>query len=109
MEDILELTRQLGRVPNVGQALHIMQWELGDLAKAWTYSKWHPDLSRAYEQEAKKALADLIFQARVVAALLDIHLTEVIEMGEDAVRERIKDKERKVDRFKHYVGDREGD
>jgi len=99
---VLDLTMDLGRTPNAKTALHIMQWELGDLAKAVVYMDWHPDLSPGYQGEAKLALASLVFQARVVAALLGIRFTEVIATGEEIVMERIEEKRKKVGRFEHY-------
>ena len=105
MGDVLELTRKLGREPNVDTALHIMQWELGDLAKSWTYSRWHPDLARAYKAEAKAALSGLVFQSEVVAKLLDTNILDLLDMGTAAVMDRIKEKEKKMGRFKSYVGE----
>jgi len=102
---VLDLTRQLGREPNIDTALHIMQWELGDLAKSHTYSKWHPDLESSYKAEAKLALSSLLFQAHVVAALLDALPAELLANGMETVADRIKEKEQKVGRFKHYVGE----
>lgn len=102
---VLELTRQLGREPNMDSALHIMQWELGDLTKSCVYSKWHPDLANAYKAEAKLALASLLFQAHVIAALLDASPAELLNTGIETVRERIVDKDKKIGRFQHYVGE----
>lgn len=104
---VLDLTRQLGREPNIDTALHIMQWELGDLAKSHTYSKWHPDLTTSYKAEAKLALSSLLFQARVVAALLEVSSAELLSIGIETVQDRIREKEKKVGRFQHYVGDKE--
>ena len=104
MEDVLELTRKLGREPNIDTALHIMQWELGDLAKATVYTKWHPDLANAYKGEAKKALSDLIFQVYVVAALLNQSPDSLLNFGIGTVKDRIKEKESKVGRFQSYIG-----
>ncbi len=106
---VLDLTRQLGREPNVDTALHIMQWELGDLTKSHVYSKWHPDLATSYKEEAKLALSALLFQARVVAALLDASPAELLAIGIETVEDRIKEKEKKVGRFEHYVGDQKGE
>ncbi|GAI90378.1 unnamed protein product [marine sediment metagenome] len=102
---VLELTHRLGREPNIDTALHIMQWELGDLAKSHTYSKWHPDLESSYKAEAKLALSSLFFQFHVVAALLDASPAELLVTGIETVQDRIKEKEQKVGRFQHYVGD----
>ena len=104
--EVLDLTRQLGREPNIPTALHIMQWELGDLAKSTTYMRWHPDLANAYKVEAKHALADLVFQAEVVAQLLGTDLRESFNFGLEVVKERVDDKERKIGRFKSYEGER---
>ena len=101
----LELTRKLGREPNIDTALHIIQWELGDLTKAHTYSKWHPNLDAAYKAEAKHALASLLFQAEVVAALLDTDTATLFDFGRATVLDRIDDKEKKLGRFRHYQGD----
>jgi len=102
---VLDLTRKLGREPNIDKALHIMMWELGDLAKSHTYSQWHPDLASSYKEEAKLALASLLFQAHVVAALLDSVPGELLAIGIESVGDRIKEKEKKVGRFQHYKGD----
>jgi len=104
--DVLELTRRLGREPNVGTALHIMQWNIGDLVKSCTYMNWHPDLATSYKAEAKLAMASLTFQACVIMCLLGFDSKEVMDMGVEVVKERIKEKEKKVGRFQHYVGDR---
>ena len=104
---VLELTRKLGREPNLSTALHIMQWELGDLAKSCTYMKWHPDDARLYEAEAKKALGDLLFQAEVVAQLLGTGYMESFSMGTITVEDRIIDMDRKIGRFKTYEGEKE--
>ena len=104
--DVLELTRKLGREPNVDTALHILQWELGDLAKACVYTKWHPNLANAYREEAGLALASLLFQSRVVISLLGLNLDNLITLGEDIVKERIQEKLEKVGRFEHYVGEK---
>lgn len=105
--DVLDLTRRLGREPNVDTALHIMQWELGDLTKSWTYTKWHddPDKHKAWIAEAKHALASLLFQCEVVALLLDTDTATLFDFGKDTVLDRIMDKEKKLGRFEHYVGD----
>lgn len=104
---VLELTRRLKREPNIETAIHIMQWELGDLAKATMYTKWHdPDLALAYKAEAKKALSDLIFQVYVVAALLEISPTDLTSMGIETVRGVAMDIDEQVGRLKHYRGDK---
>jgi len=103
--DVLELTRRLGREPNIDTALHIMQWELGDLTKSWTYSKWHPDLEAAYKAEAKHALGSLLFQAEVIAQLLGTTSQQAFNFGGMTVEDRIVDKEKKLGRFQHYQGD----
>jgi len=103
---VLELTCRLGREPNIDKALHIMMWELGDLTKSHTYSQWHPDLASSYKEEAKLALSSLFFQAHVVAALLNSSPADLLSTGIESVEDRIKEKEKKVGRFKHYVGDK---
>ena len=108
MDDVLNLTRRLGREPNLETALHILQWELGDLTKSITYMKWHPDLATAYEKEAMAALGSLLFQARVCTDLLKLDFDGVVQFGIDTVRDRIVDKEKKIGRFGHYVGDKGG-
>lgn len=106
--DVLELTQKLGREPNIDTALHILQWELGDLTKSHTYMKWHPGLATSYKAEAKLALSSLLFQAHVVAALLDASPADLLTIGIETVQDRIEEKEKKVGRFQHYVGDQEG-
>lgn len=103
--DVLELTRELGREPNISTALHILQWELGDLAKAYTYSQWHPVLSLGYRGEAKKAIADMLFQLEVVAQLLGTTSTDLATWGIDTVKDRIKEKTAGTGRFKDYIGE----
>ena len=105
--EVLELTRKLGREPDVDTALHIMQWELGDLVKSWTYSQWHPDLAAAYRSEALHALADLLFQVEVVAQLLGEDVPMLLDFGVDIVEDRIMEKKKKLGRFEHYKGDKE--
>ena len=105
---VLELTRGLGREPNIDTALHILQWELGDLTKSTVYMKWHPDLATSYKAEAKLALSSLLFQVHIVAALLDASPAELLDVGIETVEDRIREKEKKVGRFEHYVGDQEG-
>ena len=105
----MNLTRRLGREPNIDTALHIMQWELGDLAKSHVYSKWHPDLAEAYREEAKLALASLLFQAEVVAKLLGSDSPSLLVLGISSVQERIQEKEKKVGRFEHYKGEEKHD
>lgn len=102
---VLELTRKLGREPSLRTALLIMQWEVGDLAKSIVYADWHPDLVGAYKEEAKHALADLLFQIRIVAALLDVDPGDLFNMGLETVQDRIKEKEKKIGRFKNYIGE----
>ena len=103
--DVLELTRKLGREPNVETALHIMQWNLGELTKSCTYMKWHPDLGAAYQAEAKLAMASLMFQSCVIMSLLGFDGKEVMDIGVETVQDRIKEMEKKVGRFAHYEGD----
>ena len=103
-QNVLRLTRKLGREPNLSEALHIMQWELGDLAKSCTYIAWHPDLAPAYRAEAKKALGDLLFQAEVVAQLLNTTSAQAFISGIMTVEDRVEDLEKKIDRFKYYTG-----
>lgn len=107
--DVLELTRRLGREPNIDTALHILQWELGDLIKSCTYMKWHPDLATSYKAEAKLAMASLLFQVQVIASLLDFDPGDLFNMGVETVRDRIKEMEKKIGRFQHYVGDQKGE
>lgn len=105
---VLELTRKLHGEPTIETALHIMQWELGDLTKATVYSGWHDEtLSPSYIAEAKNALADLLFQAYVVAALLDVSPAEMIQQGIETVEDRIEDKKKRIGRFQYYKGDQE--
>ena len=107
--DVLELTSKLDRIPDVGTALHIMQWNLGELAKSWTYMKWHDDdaMDRAWKQEILSALSSLLFQAEVVARLLGSDLETLRTLGVDTVKDRIEDKDKRRGRFKYYVGDKE--
>ena len=107
MSDVIELTRRLGREPNVDTALHIMQWNLGDLTKCYTHSKWHPELSGPYLTEAKLALGSLLFQAEVVASLLGTDTATLFDLGRDTVLDRIEDYEKKVGRFQYYKGDKD--
>jgi len=102
---VLELTRKLRREPNLDTSVHIMMWELGELTKSHVYSKWHPDLAGAYKAEAKLALAGLLFQAYVAAALLDAVPAELLTIGMESVDDRIKEMEQKTGRFQHYVGE----
>ena len=106
--NVLELTRRLGREPNVDTALHIMMWNLGDLSKSWTYSKWHTDIEqdKAYLAEARHALGSLLFQAEVVARLLGTTSKDSFNFGVMTVEDRIEDKEKKRGRFQSYVGDK---
>ena len=105
---VLELTRKLHGEPTVETALLIMQWELGDLVKSTVYGRWHDEsLASAFRAEAKKALSDLLFQAHVVAALLDASPAELLQVGIEVVEGRIKEKENKVGRFEFYRGDQE--
>ena len=101
--DVLALTRKLGREPNVDTALHILQWELGDVAKATTYMSWHPELTSSYKAEAKLALSSLVFQTMVVSKLLGFEIEELLEMGVDIIKGRIEEKQKKLGRFQHYV------
>jgi len=103
--DVLDLTRQLKREPDIDTALKILQWELGDLAKATTYAKWHPGKELSYKAEARLAMASLLFQARVVCALLDIDFADTLLMGVMIVEDRIVDLESKRGRMADYVGD----
>ena len=104
VQEALDLTKCL-RDPDLSTALRIMQWELGDLAKAVTYMEWHDEkLHPAYKSEAKLALGSLIFQIRVCCALLGIDLQEASELGVATIKERIEDMMRKSGRFQHYVG-----
>jgi len=105
--DVLELTRKLGREPNIDTALHILQWELGDLAKSHTYIKWHadPDLHKAWRVECMHALASILFQSEVIIKLLGYKVDDVRTHGIDTVRDRIGDMEKKIDRFESYVGE----
>ena len=103
---VLELTRKLHGKPTIETALLIMQWELGDLTKATVYSRWHEEtLAPAFRAEARNALSDLLFQAHVVAALLDASPAELLQMGIETVEDRIKDKEQKIGRFEFYRGE----
>jgi len=105
--DVLELTRRLGREPNVDTALHILQWELGDLTKSHTYMKWHtdPNMLKGWKVECMHALGSILFQTAVIAKLLGYDFNELVTFGVDTVRDRIVDKEKKIDRFKTYVGE----
>ena len=103
--DVLELTRKLGREPNLKAALLITQWELGDLAKSTVYADWHPTDAHLYKLEAKHALGSLLFQAEVIAQLLDTTSAEAFAFGVETIKDRIIDKERKLGRFINYEGD----
>ena len=103
--DVLDLTRRLGREPNVDTALDIITWELGDLTKSWVYSKWHPTDAGVYREEAKLALASLLFQSLVVARLLGTDFQKLIDIGVETVQDRIKEKEEKIGRFERYEGE----
>ena len=105
--DVLDLTRQLGREPNIDTALHILQWELGDLTKSHTYMKWHtdPDERKAWKVECMHALGSILFQSAVIAKLLGYDFNDLVTFGVDTVKDRIVDKEKKLGRFEHYKGD----
>jgi len=105
--DVIELTRRLGREPNIDTALHILQWELGDLTKFHTYRKWHtdPDLRKAWREECMHALGSVLFQTAVIAKLLGYDFNDLITFGVDTVRDRIAEKGKKEGRFQSYVGE----
>jgi len=105
--DVLELTRKLHGEPTLETAIHILQWELGDLTKSVIYARWHPGLSSPYLAEARKALSDLFFQLVVVAQLLGMTPDEAFSIGVEEVRDRIKEKVLGQGRFKFYEGDKE--
>lgn len=104
--DVIELTRKLGRDPTVTEAIPIIMWELGDLAKSDTYAQWHPELASAYFAEARKALGDLFFQLTVVARLLGTTPEASFSLGLGSVKDRIKEKEMGMGRFRYYKGDK---
>ncbi len=104
-EKAITLTELLGRKPNLETATDIMQWELGDLVKAVTYMRWHPELKSTYEVEARKAVADLVFQSAVVGKLLGMELNELFELGANTVSERAVDLLKQSGRFQAYVGE----
>jgi len=107
MADVLDLTRKLGREPNLETAVHIMMWELGDLAKMVTYMKWHDEALRpGFRAEATLALSSLIFQARVCCELLGFNFGEALEKGVSTVMERAEHVQKKLGRHAHYVGDK---
>jgi len=105
--DVIELTRKLGREPNIDTALHILQWELGDLTKSHTYMKWYtdPDLRKCWKLECMHALGDMLFQTAVIAKLLGYEFNDLVTFGVDTVRDRIVDMEKKIGRFQSYVGE----
>jgi hypothetical protein len=104
-DDVLSLTRKLKREPNIDTAIDIITWELGDLRKCETYKEWHPNLSPGYIEEQKKALGGIVFQSMVIARLLDTTIDEIIDLGFENVKERIKDMKAGSGRFTEYVGE----
>ena len=106
--DVLELTRRLKRTPNINTALHIMQWELGDLAKSYIYTTWHSDplQNSAWLAEARKALGSLLFQAEVIAQLLGTTSKDAFNFGVMEVEDRIVEVEKgHAGRFRCYKGE----
>ena len=105
--NVLELTRKLGREPNIDTALHILQWELGDLTKSHVHMKWYtdPDRRKAWKAECMHALGSILFQTAVIAKLLGYEFNGLITFGVDTVKDRIVDKEKKSGRFESYVGE----
>ena len=105
--NVLDLTRQLGREPDVMVACNIMTWELGDLTKMVTYMKWHDDedLRKGWGAEASLAIASLLFQLRVVTELLEYDFDELLDLGVEIVEERKVEKDKKTGRHAYYVGD----
>ena len=104
-QDVLTLTRRLGRIPNIDTAIDILTWELGDLRKSETYKTWHPSSKIAYQEEQKKALGAIVFQSMVIASLLGVSLDDIIKLGFENAKERIVDLQNKSGRFAGYVGD----
>jgi len=101
-DEAVNLTKQLGRQPDLRTAADILTWQVGDLQKAVTYAEWHPNLKPAYGAEAKLALGSIVLQVAVCAKLLDTSLEEIIQLGVDSIKDRIEDYKNHKGRFADY-------
>ena len=106
MTEALDLLQGLRKGQDKQACLNILMWEMGDLSKSIQYSKWHLDLEKGYRGEAKLALAAILFQAEALCGMYGWALEEIRGLGFDQVRDRIKEKEKKIGRFEHYKGDK---
>lgn len=70
--------------------LTICMYELGEVARAIRYEDVYRD--PVYRVEAKKALADLITQIRVLCEYLGFDFEEVKKFGEKALMEKLTSK-----------------
>jgi len=75
----------------VGEQIRVLVYEVGDLVKCIHYMHRYPQDQSLYKIEAKRALADLLVQAYLTATYLNFDVDELLGLGLDALKERMKD------------------
>lgn len=70
----------------------VMTWELGNICRSYVRAN-HKGSSeaKAYLQEGRMALADLVTQCRLLAEEMDLDWDGLVTDGEEAFLERMKD------------------
>lgn len=76
------LARRKGKPEPVSETLNVLMYEIGDLHKALTYSRFYPEFEIAYRAEARAALADAIAQLELLAETLKFDWEELRELGD---------------------------
>jgi hypothetical protein len=86
---LIELVDKLGKDETTWKQLAILQYELGDLAKAIVYRERHPGDCRVWNVEAKISLSDLIAQTIIVCEREGWDFDEIKQMGIERCIEKI--------------------
>lgn len=77
------LAKRRGKHEPVSETLNVLMYEIGDLHKAVTYSRFYPEYEIAYRAEARAALADAIAQMELITETLGFDWEELRELGDE--------------------------
>ena len=87
---ILEILNELNPNETIVETLLVLVYEVGDLAKCVHRLNLDKDNALGYRAEAKKSLADIITQTRLLCERLGFSFEGLKILGEEEMRSKIK-------------------
>jgi hypothetical protein len=77
------MEKSKGNLESIHMTMCVLQYELGDLMKAFCYMEFYPQYKVAYRGEAKAAMADAIAQLDLICEREGWDFNELRELGDE--------------------------